>query len=139
LYSKSQATIYWTSLRLRAKNITTDHSQQSIFKAINQLQPDKPIKGLSLHRNKIKGPLAIPNFSISLPQSTTNTIAPKILNAQSTLIAMDNINKNSKDINQKIQQRKAETARRQEQPLKPNLQVNFTHELKLIVANATLI
>ena len=103
------------------------------------MQPGKPIEGLSLHSKQIEGPLAIPNFSISLPQSTTNATAPRILNAESMLIAMDNINKNSKDINQKIQQRKVETARRQEQPHKPNLQVIVTHELNPIVANATVV
>lgn len=56
------------------------------------------------------GPLVIPNFAVNLPQSTTAATAPK-LSAENMLVALDPISKNSKEITQKLQQRKIDSAR----------------------------
>ena len=90
----------------------------------------------------------IPNFAVNLPQSTTAATAPKISADNMMIVSLDPISKNSKDINQKIQQRKVESARRpaDAQPqaaisTKPsnNLQVVVTHEINPVVnlANTT--
>lgn len=87
--------------------------------------------------------------TVSLPQSTTAAQAKQINTNNILFSALDPISQDRKQINQKLQQRKVESARRptQDQPLvsalqpqvvaasKPNnLQVVVTHEINPIVS-----
>ena len=75
----------------------------------------------------------IPKYSVVGPQAIANANAAAV-NSQQIMTALEPISKERKDINQKIQQRKVESARR-DPPNNKNDNTNQLNNLQVVVTH----